>query len=72
MFKNKKDLQKKEAIQVLEKLMAQKIDNIFAPLILKFNQFFNRLNRREKAILLLVIFSVLILLTFNQWKQIAT
>lgn len=71
MFNWRISKEKSEANKELEKSISNKIDSIFKSPLKRFSTYFNMLNMQEKLIIILLIFSILIILTYKQWKQIA-
>jgi hypothetical protein len=72
MYKQKKSRKEQLAEnEAFARIISKKIDSIFAPYVIKFSSHFNRLLSKEKFAILIIIFTILFILTFNQWKQIA-
>jgi hypothetical protein len=71
MLKKKTDKERNAENEALERIISKKIDAIFQPHINKINSFFNRLKQKNKYLIIGLIFTILFILTYKQWKQIA-
>ncbi len=71
-WRNRKSSKEKEAENLaLARSISKKIDSLFEPVVAQFSNYFNQLNLREKYTIIAIVFTILFILTYIQWKQIA-
>jgi hypothetical protein len=71
MLKRKTYKEIKAENEVFERIISKKIDAIFQPQLVKISNYFNQIKQTNKYLIISLIFTILLILTYKQWKQIA-